>query len=143
VPETGGSVDATGLTGTGNRYSTSTTLNIAFSKGTDPGSGLAAGAAQLLRASAALSAGNCGTYGAFNQIGTNDPGSPFGDTVPANNTCYRYEYVVSDNVGNQTTYVSPDIKARRTSRAPQRLPSRASPAATGAVAAAPSTTTRP
>jgi hypothetical protein len=107
---TGGSVDATGLTGTGNRYSTSITLNIAFSKGTDPGSGLAAGAAQLLRASAALSAGNCGTYGAFNQIGTNDPGSPFGDTVPANNTCYRYEYVVSDNVGNQTTYVSPDIK---------------------------------
>jgi Fibronectin type III domain len=107
---TGGSVDATGLTGTGSRYSTSTTLHIAFSKGTDAGSGLAPSGAQLLRASATLSAGSCGAYSAYNQVGANDPSSPYSDTVPANNTCYRYEYLVSDNLGNQTTYTSPDIK---------------------------------
>src|SRR5213076_506844 len=46
----GGSVDATGLVGTGSRYSTSLSLSIAFAKGTDGGAGLAATGALLLRA---------------------------------------------------------------------------------------------
>ncbi len=50
----GGSVDAIGLGGTGGRYSTSTTLSLAFTQGTDGGAGLAATGAQLLRASASL-----------------------------------------------------------------------------------------
>src|SRR5262249_45178368 len=63
----GGSVAATGLGGTGGRYATSTALNIAFGKGTDSGSGVAATGATLLRASATLASdglgnGACGTY---------------------------------------------------------------------------------
>ena len=115
----GGSVDATGLVGTGSRYSTSTTLSIAFSNGTDSGSGLAAAGAQLLRASALLSSsdgtsdGTCGSYGSFVQVGVNDPSSPQSDTV-TDHRCYQYEYVVFDNVGNSTTYTSPDIKVDTT-----------------------------
>jgi hypothetical protein len=120
---TGGSVDATGLVGTGSRYSTSTTLSIAFTKGTDGGSGLAATGAQLLRASATLSSsdgsvnGSCGTYGAFTQVGANDPSSPYPDNAAGGittGTCFKYEYLVPDNVGNVATYTSGDIKVDTT-----------------------------
>ena len=111
----GGSVGATGLVGTASAYSTSTTLSVGFAPGTDSGAGLAASGAQLLRASASLTSdgatnGSCGTFGAFTQVGANDPSTPKADTVPADRTCYRYQYVVADKVGNQTTYTSPDIK---------------------------------
>ena len=117
---TGGSVDATGLTGTAGRYTRSLALSLAFAKGADTGAGLSAAGAQLLRASAALGSsggtadGSCGAYGALTQIGSNDPATPLADTVPADNRCYRYEYLVSDSVGNQATYVSPDIKVDTT-----------------------------
>ncbi len=117
---TGGSVDATGLVGTGGRYSQSLTLHVAFSKGSDSGSGLAPTGSQLLRASAVLSSsagtanGSCGAYGTFAQVGANDPVSPVTNTVPAANACYRYEYLVPDNVGNVATYTSPDIKVEPT-----------------------------
>ena len=115
----GGGVDATGLSGTGARYSLSTTISVAFTKGSDSGSGLAASGAKLLRASAALSSsdgitdGVCGTYGSFAQIGSDDPSSPFTDDAAdgiSAGHCYRYEYVVSDGVGNTTTYTSLDVK---------------------------------
>jgi hypothetical protein len=114
----GGSVDASGLAGTGGRYSTSTTLSISLVKGSDSGSGLASTGAQLLRASANLTSngtsnGTCGSYGSFSQVGSNDPGTPFTDNAAggiSTGHCYQYEYVVYDNVGNATTYVSPDIK---------------------------------
>jgi hypothetical protein len=115
----GGSVAATGLVGTGSRYSTSLTLSLALARGADSGAGLAASGAQLLRASAPLGStagvdGSCGTFGAYAQVGANDPASPKTDVVPADATCYRYAYVVSDKVGNQTTYVSPDVKVDTT-----------------------------
>ncbi len=115
----GGSVDTTGLVGTGTRYSQSQTLSVAFAKGTDAGSGLASSGAQLLRASAALSspgttAGACGSYGSYAQIGSDDPTSPVTDSVPSDNACYRYEYLVPDKVGNLATYTSPDIKVETT-----------------------------
>jgi uncharacterized repeat protein (TIGR01451 family) len=110
VAPAGGTVDATGLGGTGGRYATSTTLSIAFSAGTDAGSGLAGSGAQLLRATASLGDGNCGAYGAYAQVGADDPASPAGSTVPVDHTCYRYRYVVLDRVGNQATFTSPDIK---------------------------------
>ncbi len=118
----GGSVDASGLAGTGGRYSTSTTLSISLAKGSDSGSGLASTGAQLLRASATLTSngtsnGTCGSYGSFSQVGSNDPSAPFTDNAVggiATGHCYQYEYVVYDNVGNSTTYTSPDIKVDTT-----------------------------
>jgi hypothetical protein len=104
---TGGSVDATGLVGTGSRYAPSTTLGLALATGTDP-SGVATSGNQLLRATATLTGGSCGTYGAYTVV-ANDPTSPASDTV-ADGACYSYQYVVSDTLGNPTTYTSPDIK---------------------------------
>jgi hypothetical protein len=111
----GGSVDATGLSGAGARYARSLTLSIAFAPGADAGSGLAPGEAQLLRASAsltynAMAEGSCGPFGAFTQVGANDPATPKSDVVPADRTCYRYRYLVPDKVGNQAAYLSPEIK---------------------------------
>ncbi|HEX8629218.1 MAG TPA: LamG domain-containing protein, partial [Catenuloplanes sp.] len=116
---TGGSVDATGLVGTGARYSTSTNLSIALAKGTDGGSGLAATGAQLRRSTATLTSagtadGTCGTYNTSVQVGANDPTGPVADTVPAGQACYRYEYIVADTLGNTTTYFSGDIKVDTT-----------------------------
>lgn len=110
---TGGSVDATGLVGTGSRYSTSTTLSLSLAKGSDP-SGLADSGAELQRASATLTNGSCGTFGGYTLVaGGNDPASPKSDTV-ADQACYRYQYVVPDALGNTTTYTSPNIKVDTT-----------------------------
>ncbi|MDX6676000.1 MAG: hypothetical protein QOE31_52, partial [Solirubrobacteraceae bacterium] len=115
----GGSVDATGLGGTGGRYSTSMTLSVLLARGSDAGAGLATSGAQLLRASAALTSdgtasGGCGTFGPYNEVGADDPASPRSDTVPVDRICYRYHYVVSDGVGNDTTYSSGDVKVDAT-----------------------------
>jgi hypothetical protein len=115
VGPSGGLVDATGLVGTGSRYSRSLTLSLAFTRGADADAGLAPSGAQLLRASATLTSngladGSCGVFGAFTQVGANDPVTPKSDVVPADRTCYRYQYLVPDKVGNQTAYLSPEIK---------------------------------
>jgi Concanavalin A-like lectin/glucanases superfamily len=117
---TGGSVDATGLAGTGSRYSASTTLTIALSAGTDP-SGISVSGAQLLRATATLTSaggtadGVCGAFGSYVLIsGGTDPTSPKSDTV-TDQACYSYQYVVSDVFGNTSTYTSPAIKVDTTS----------------------------
>lgn len=114
----GGPVDATGLVGTGGRYSTSTTLNIALgtTAADTGGSGVASGA-QLRRASATLTGGTCGTYGATTQVGSNDPSSPVSDPGLTDQRCYRYDYVVSDRVGNQATFTSLDVKIDTTAPA--------------------------
>jgi len=113
---TGGSVDATGLSGTGARYSTSTTLSIALAKGSDP-SGLATSGSVLQRATATLTStgtvnGVCGTYGSYSTIAT-DPSTPYSDTV-TDQACYSYRYLVMDALGNVTTYTSGDVKVDAT-----------------------------
>jgi len=108
---TGGSVDATGLVGTGSRYSTSTSLSIALSTGTDP-SGIASSGNELRRATATLTAGTCGSFGSYELVAT-DVTSPAAQTV-ADQACYRYRYLVADTHGNETAYTSPDIKVDTT-----------------------------
>jgi hypothetical protein len=116
TPPAGGSVDATGLGGTGGRYSSSADLNLSLAKGADADSGIAETGARLLRASAPLASadsianGACGTYGEYEQVDGDDPAATISDTVPADGRCYRYRYRVTDNVGNPATYTSPDIK---------------------------------
>jgi hypothetical protein len=106
---TGGSVDASGLVGTDSRYAASTTLSLNLAKGTDP-SGVATTGNQLLRASASLTNGTCGTFGSYTLVsGGTDPASPKSDTV-SEQFCYSYQYVVLDTLANSTTYTSPAIK---------------------------------
>lgn len=117
---TGGSVDATGLVGTGSRYAASTTLSLALAKGTDP-SGLASSGNQLLRASASLTNGTCGAFGSYTLVtGGTDPTTPTTDTV-ADQACYSYQYVVADSLGNTATFTSPAIKVDLTAPAAPTL----------------------
>jgi len=116
---TDGSVDATGRVGTGGRYSTSTTLSIAFTKGTDAGVGLASTGALLQREQGTLSSadgtvnGTCDfTAASYSTIAT-DPTSPLSDNAAggiSSGHCYRYRYIVSDKLGNSTNYTSGDVK---------------------------------
>jgi hypothetical protein len=105
---TGGSVDATGLTGTGSRYRTSTSVSVAFTAPTDALSGLAASGRQLYRATATLTGGTCGAYGAAILLAT-DPTSPYADTV-TDGACFQYSYKVPDQVNNIATITSGDVK---------------------------------
>ncbi len=82
--------------------STSTSVSVTFSATDTGGSGLNTAGGELMRASATLSNGVCETFGSYTQDGSTGLSSPYADTVSSGN-CYKYEYVVSDNVGNQAT----------------------------------------
>jgi hypothetical protein len=108
-----GSVDATGLVGTGSRYKANTSLSIAMSKGTDS-DGLAGSGFQLRRAEATLSStggsdGTCGGYGASTLLAT-DPATPYADATVVTGKCYQYEYLSKDALGNTTTFYSDNVK---------------------------------
>ena len=85
----GGSVDASGLVGTGSRYSTSTTLSIALAKGADPAARAGASSgAQLLREQGTLSSSDGQADGAVRlhrpelRPRRNRPGRPRTPTTP-------------------------------------------------------------
>jgi hypothetical protein len=86
-------------------YYRTTSVAITLSTGTDAGSGVNAASAQVQRASASLSAGACGTFGSFSNVSLT--GSA--DTSVTSGNCYKYQYVVADNVGNSTTYTSSSV----------------------------------
>jgi hypothetical protein len=109
---TGGTVDATGLVGTGSRYSTSTGVSVAFSAGTDT-AGLGSSGNLLKRATATLTNGSCGGYGAYATIATDPASSPYADTV-ADGACYKYQYVAVDALTNSSTSTSGDVKVDTT-----------------------------
>ena len=98
----GGSVSYT------NGYNTTGSTSVAFTNGTDSGSGINT-ATQLERASATLTGGTCGSFGSFSAIGSAGQSSPYSDTTLVSGNCYKYEYVVSDNVGNTATYTSASV----------------------------------
>jgi hypothetical protein len=85
-------------------YVSARQVSVSFTDGTDGGSGI--GTRRLQRASATLSNGTCGTFSAFADLGGANPSSPYLDTYLTNGTCYQYQYVVSDNVGNQMSVSS-------------------------------------
>jgi hypothetical protein len=92
-----------------NGYNNTGSVPVSFTNGTDAGSGVNTTATQLLRASATLSGGTCGTFGSFAQVGTTGLASPYADTTVTSGKCYEYEYQVPDNVGNTTTYTSSNV----------------------------------
>ena len=76
----------------------------------DAGSGVAT--RQLQRSSAPLTSatGVCGvTYTSFTRVGPTNPTSVYIDSQVTNATCYKYRYVVTDQVGNQTIATSASV----------------------------------
>ena len=61
------------------------------------------------RASATLTNGSCENFGTYSNVGSAGVTSPYNDTSVASGTCFKYEYVVSDNVSNQGTITSSSI----------------------------------
>lgn len=89
-----------------NAIQASTSVIVAYSTGTDGGSGL--GTRLLQRQSATLAGSTCGSYSGWTTAATNPASSAFSDTVTAG-FCYRYQYVVADKVGNTTTATSGNV----------------------------------
>lgn len=84
-------------------YTVGKSVSVAF---TSASTGPAITTRQLQRATAPLTAGACGTYAAFANIGADNPTSPYLDTAVSNSRCYQYRFVVSDALTNATTATS-------------------------------------
>jgi hypothetical protein len=72
-------------------------VGLTLVRGADAGSGVDAASGVVQRASAAYANGTCGTFGAYATV-TLVSGA---DASVLGGNCYRYQYLVSDNVGNQ------------------------------------------
>jgi hypothetical protein len=102
VPPTGQAIALAG----GPWFAGSVALTI--TPGTDAGSGVNTGAGVVERATAPLSHGACGAFGAFTAVTL----SGNADTGVSNGFCYRYQYKTVDNVGNVSTASTPSADAR-------------------------------
>jgi VCBS repeat-containing protein len=80
-------------------YYTTLSVPLTLANGSDAGSGINAASGVVKRASATLSGGACGTFGGFTTTVTPSGGA---DTTVATGNCYEYQYLISDNVGNQS-----------------------------------------
>ena len=76
-------------------------IGVATGDGVDGGAGVDLSSRRLERATASLSANNCGTFGAYTPV-TSPDSAPSG-------TCARYRFAVSDNVGNRSAWVTAPI----------------------------------
>jgi hypothetical protein len=83
----------------GGPYFTALSVPLTLSNGADAGSGVNAASAVLERQSATLSDGNCVSWSGSWVAVTPTGGA---DTSVLTNSCYRYRYSVSDNVGNNS-----------------------------------------
>jgi hypothetical protein len=83
-------------------------VTLTLADGSDSGSGVNTGAEQLQRASATYDGTSCGTFGSFTTVATH-PSLSYTDTGVSTKSCYKYQYVVSDNVGNSATYTSTNV----------------------------------
>ena len=82
---------------------------VSFSA-SDSGSGVNTANGELYRDPAPLSNGSCGTYTGYTAISASIGATvSYTDNSVSSNTCYEYEYVVSDNAGNQATITSTDV----------------------------------
>ena len=101
APPTGQDASVTG------GYYTSLSVPVTLQDGTDAISGLDPASGILERQSATLSNGSCVGWGGWSPV-TLSGGA---DTTVASNNCYRYHYLISDRVGNQTAPSAPSLAA--------------------------------
>jgi hypothetical protein len=87
---------------------------LVLGNGIDSGAGVDPLSGVVQRASAPLSAGTCGTFGVYAPV-TLTSGA---DLTVATGNCYRYQYSISDNVGNASAPSTPSADARVNSVGP-------------------------
>ena len=89
-------------------YYTALSVPITYTLGTDTLSGIDTASGKIQRASASLASGVCGSFGIFSDLVSEYDGS-YTDTSVLTNNCYKYQYLISDNVANTATYMSANI----------------------------------
>jgi len=77
---------------------TSLSVPLTLTNGTDTGAGIDAASGLVERASATMTGGTCGTFGAWAPV-TLVSGA---DTSVTSGNCYHYRYTISDLLGNQS-----------------------------------------
>src|SRR5262249_25607632 len=82
----------------GGPWYTTRSVPLTLANGTDAETGVDVASGVVERASAPLSAGVCGSFGAYTPV-TLRGGA---DTTVQSGSCYRYRYTISDRVGNQS-----------------------------------------
>lgn len=87
-------------------YYVTASVDLTVADGTDSESGINTSSRIIQRKSATLSGGTCGSYGSFGTITPTGTYPNFTDSTVVSGNCYQYQYLVSDNVGNQATYTS-------------------------------------
>ncbi|MDR3559044.1 MAG: chitobiase/beta-hexosaminidase C-terminal domain-containing protein, partial [Candidatus Pacebacteria bacterium] len=95
-----------------NGYFTSASVSLTAADGTDAASGLNTSSRIVKRQSATLANGTCGTYSpSWSDVTSSLTGSypNFTDGTVVSGNCYQYEYLISDNFGNQATYTSTNV----------------------------------
>ena len=97
---TGGSIAYT------DGYNSSTSVALTANDGTDAHSGIDISTRTVQRRTATLANGACSEYGEYSTIAESGTYPNFTDTTIASGYCYQYQYLVSDNAGNQATYTS-------------------------------------
>src|SRR5581483_10090147 len=111
--------DSTGPTGqtvtlSGGPWYTTTSIPLVLANGSDTGAGVDASSGVVLRASATLTGGVCGSFGSYSPV-TLVGGA---DTTVTSGNCYRYQYKISDNVGNQSAASAASADAKVDTTAP-------------------------
>jgi hypothetical protein len=89
-------------------------VSLTVVAGTDAGSGVDSGRTVVERASAPVTNGVCGTFGAFAPVTL----SGTSDTSVASGNCYRYQAKATDNVGNVSAASTASADAKVDSTAP-------------------------
>src|SRR2546423_674942 len=92
----------------GGPWYSSPSVPLVLANGSDSGAGVDPTSGIVLRAQATLTGGACGTFGAFSQVTL--AGSA--DTSVTSGNCYRYEYRISDLVGNQSAVSAASADAK-------------------------------
>ena len=103
APPTGQSAAITG------GYYNSLSVPVTLGDGSDALSGVDPSSGVVERQSGTLSNGNCVAWGGGWSPVTLSGGA---DTTVASNSCYRYHYLISDNVGNQSGASVPSADAK-------------------------------
>jgi hypothetical protein len=92
-----------------NGFNNTHVVSITAADGTDAASGINTSSRLVQRHSATLSAGVCGTYGAYATITPTGTYPNFTDATVATGNCYQYQYLVSDAAGRQATYTTTNV----------------------------------
>jgi hypothetical protein len=85
---------------------TTAVVALTVDDGTDLSSGVNTSSRIIKRKSATLSSGSCESYGSFDTIIPAGSYPSYLDSTVSSDNCYQYQYLVSDNVGNQSIYTS-------------------------------------